>query len=135
MGPMTRKVLDTTELIRTWRTRWARSRGEKTLEDVKRWAAYLIAFSKTSAIVSPTYVEFIGGVVNKEQMRLATVFLDLFEVLDGGRTLPEDWREAIRLAKRVPRDAKPRHLGDCLIRAIAIRLRCEVMTKDQGFPK
>jgi predicted nucleic acid-binding protein len=48
--------------------------------------------------------------------------------------LPEDWQEAIRIASRVPRSPAPRQLGDCLIRAIAHRLKYEVFTSDMNFP-
>jgi hypothetical protein len=34
----------------------------------------------------------------------------------------------------VPRNGKPRQLGDCLIRAIAARLKYDVQTVDGSFP-
>ena len=53
----------------------------------------------------------------------------------GGNVTTADWQEAIRIARRVPRNRKPRQLGDCLIRAIANRLRYKVETLDADFPK
>jgi len=48
--------------------------------------------------------------------------------------LPQDWEEAVRLAQRVSRVPVPRDLGDCLIRAIADRLRFQVFSLDESFP-
>jgi predicted nucleic acid-binding protein len=58
-----------------------------------------------------------------------------FRLADDGAVTMEDWEEARRLAVRVPRVGRPRQLGDCLIRAIANRLRLRVKTFDIGMPR
>jgi predicted nucleic acid-binding protein len=94
-----------------------------------------MATYKTNAILTPIYGEFMAGVTNREQLQLSRWYLAQFEVLDRGRILSEDWRAAIRMAERIPRNGKPRQLTDCLIRAIANRLRRRVVTRDVDFPK
>jgi predicted nucleic acid-binding protein len=78
---------------------------------------------------------FIAGIQSSSEMELARSYLAEFEIVDEGRILEEDWEHAKRLAARVPRDGKPRQLGDCLIRAIAIRLKCEVRSLDTRFQR
>lgn len=89
----------------------------------------------TDAIVTPIRIEFVAGTRTAHELRLARAYLANFRAIDGGRILAEDWIEAHRIAERVPRDGKPRQLGDCLIAAIAKRLRYDVEAKDRAFPK
>jgi predicted nucleic acid-binding protein len=131
---MEKEVLDTSVLIRHWRRCRAAMRGPVTPAVVRGWAESLIRQRKTDAIVTPVYVEMLAGATSAEELRLTRAFLEKFRRIDGGRIPEGDWAEAIRLAQRVPRDAKPRQLGDCLIRAIAKRLRYTVFTHDAGFP-
>lgn len=50
--------------------------------------------------------------------------------------LQEDWKKARQIAERVPRNGKPRQLGDCLIRAIAARLKYyDMQTADDSFSR
>jgi predicted nucleic acid-binding protein len=99
------------------------------------WAKEIITRYDTNAIVTPVYIEVIAGVQNQRELQLTREFLDCFQCVDMRRILPQDWNEVIRLAQRIPRNGKPRQLGDCLIRAIANRLRYEVETSDERFPK
>jgi predicted nucleic acid-binding protein len=90
--------------------------------------------TKTIVIVTPSRIEFLGGTI-KSELRLAEFFLDQFELLDQGHVIDDDWTQAERLAKRVLQAGKHKHLGDCLIKAIALRLNAEVKTHDKGFPR
>lgn len=86
------------------------------------------------AIVTPVCLEMIVGTVTKHELELTRAYLDEFDVLDRGDVRPKDWEEARRIAERIPPDGKPRDLGDCLIRAIANRLKRDVLSLDAGFP-
>jgi predicted nucleic acid-binding protein len=81
----------------------------------------------------PVYIEFLAGVRNSVELQLATAYLKEFEILDNGTVEKADWSEAERVARRVPQDGRPRQLGDCLIRALAKRLRGDVATLDLRF--
>jgi predicted nucleic acid-binding protein len=94
----------------------------------------LIRINQTNFILTPVYLEFVGGVTDRHEMELAKAFLDVFRILDEGDIRPEDWLGARRLAERIPTNARRRGTTDCLIKAIAIRLRCEVLTDDAGMP-
>jgi predicted nucleic acid-binding protein len=128
-----RQLLDTSVLIQEWLTRRAGAKKPIRVADVQGWAKDLIALHETDAIVTPVYVEMIAGVKSAEELKLTRAFLGEFECLDEGYISAEDWQEAVRLAQRVPRDRRPRQLGDCLIRAVANRLRYRVVTLDTGF--
>jgi predicted nucleic acid-binding protein len=132
---MKRQILDTSVLIHHWRRRRAASIGLSSVRDARRWARELIQIEETDAIVSPVAIEVLCGVRDARELRLALAFLDGFRLADGGKVIPEDWDEARRLAVRVPSDGRPRQLGDCLIRAIANRLRLRVRSFDAGMPR
>jgi len=82
---------------------------------------------------SNDYIEMVGGITSRRELELTKAFLGVFTCIDQKRIPASDWQEAIRLAQRVPRDRRPRQLGDCLIRAIANRLKYNVLTFDTGF--
>jgi predicted nucleic acid-binding protein len=132
-------ILDTNVLIGHWHRR--KSRGGplsgKSTADAEQWADELIEIEGTNAIVTPVYLEFVGGPVNGHEMKLTKTYLGRFAIIDGGRVTEEDWAEARRLAERIPRgpDARPRGAVDCLIKAIARRLRHDVRTFDLGMPR
>jgi predicted nucleic acid-binding protein len=133
---MHRFVLDTNVLIAHWR----RSRKGKPISEIKAtevgdWARRLIDVERTSAVVTPVVVEFLCGISQQSELNLARSYLKPFQVIDNGKMLVGDWREAERLAARVPPSGRPRDLGDCLIRAIAARLHYEVRTFDRGMPR
>ena len=86
--------------------------------------------------MTPVYIEFVAGARTAVELELSRAYLAGLEIVDAGRILKEDWEKARQLAERVPRDGKPRQLGDCLIRAIALRLKYyDVLTADDSFPK
>jgi predicted nucleic acid-binding protein len=130
-----RTILDTSVLIRHWNTgRGDTPLADVTERDVRGWADRLIELHQTKAIVTPVSVEMIAGVRSKHELKLLRAFLARFEVIDERRIPVQDWQETERIAQRVPRDGKPRQMGDCLIRAIANRLRCDVIAYDDSFP-
>ncbi len=132
---MNRSVLDSSVLIGSWRHLSGGKLKQKTPGDAVRWAKQTIKTFDTNAIVTPAYLEMIAGASDEHESRLTEAFLAEFDCVDGGNVTPADWGEARRIAKRIPRNRKPRHLGDCLIRAIANRLRYKVETLDADFPK
>lgn len=132
---MSARILDTSVLLRHWKRRSGSSLAGTTPDDAQHWAAEAIDLYRSDAIVSAVYVEFIAGVRSRDELRLAERYLAQFRILDDGQSTKEDWAETKRIARRVPRSGKPRHLGDCLIRATAKRLRRDVYTLDKDFPK
>jgi predicted nucleic acid-binding protein len=132
---MKRTVLDTSVLIRFWRSRAHGSLVRRTPDDAGRWAERFIDLYDTNAIVTPVYLELVAGVSDRHELRLTLAFLSRFDRIDEGNITRSDWEEALRIARRVPRNRKPRHLGDCLIRAIANRLRYTIVTLDADFPR
>lgn len=133
--PRMRKVFDTSMLI--WA--WHRQRGHRPIAGVpeseaRSWPDELTDLYATDAIVTPVRIEFLAGVRDAHELRLARAFMERFRTIDDGHVLAGDWAHAERLAERVPRDGRPRQLGDCLIRAIAARLRHDVLTRERHFP-
>lgn len=126
-------VLDTSVLIRHWQHSHGRSPEGRSENDAIRWAEALIALHATDAIVTPVAIEFLAGARTSGELRLARAFLSRLRILDQGDIAAQDWEEARKLAERVPRDGKPRHLGDCLIHAIARRRKYTVRTFDARF--
>jgi len=132
---MAQLILDTSVLIRHWNdSRGGRPFNQLAEQDTARWADQLIDIRQTNWIVTPVYVEMVAGVRSKQELRLAWAYLERFEVIDENVIPADDWRDATRIAQRVPRDGKPRQLGDCIIRAIANRLNCDVVSFDDSFP-
>jgi hypothetical protein len=132
---MEKAIFDTSTLISHWNQCKSKTRGTTiTLAHARVWGQNLIALRRINAIVTPVVIEFVAGITHKSEMEMARAFLDQFQNIDNGSILAEDWREARRIAERIPRDSKPRHLGDCLVRAIANRLRHDVDTLDNSFP-
>jgi predicted nucleic acid-binding protein len=128
-------ILDTSLLIAHWHRCRSRAGKDVKPQQAVAWAEELIELWESNAIVTPIHVEMVAGVKSQAELHLTQAYLSRFECVDEGRILPQDWKLAIDLAQRVPRDRKPRQLGDCLIRAIARRLHYEVKTLDQGFPR
>ncbi len=131
---MTKYVLDTSVLLRWWNQRRSRHRGPVTADHAGAWGRELAAMRRTTAIVTPVFLEVVGGTTSAAELRLMRAFLEPFECVDEQRIIVRDWEEARRLAQRVRRDRRPRQLGDCLIRALANRLHYEVRTDDTAFP-
>ncbi len=128
-------IFDTNKLIRQWKRSRRRPLDEYTREDAKAWAEELIRIYRTNLILTPVYLEFVGGVVERHEMELTRAFLNVFVILDEGRIRPEDWSKARQLAERIAPGSRPRGAIDCLIKAIAIRLRCDILTDDSGMPR
>jgi hypothetical protein len=131
---MKRTVLDTSVLLRAWNDLRKGPLSGVSVRDVRKWARHVIEEYDTDAIVTPVYIEVIAGGMSKHAVALTRAFLEEFRCVDEGKVLPQDWEEAVRLAQRVPRVPAPRDLGDCLIRAIADRLRFQVFSLDESFP-
>ena len=135
---MVRRIFDTSILISDWHQNAGKRPKRGSKRQFETWgnqrAKELIELHGSDLIATPVAIEFIAGVQSSDELRLARAFLKPFRVMDDGRILSEDWKEAERLAARVPSDGRRRQLGDCLIRAIADRLNCEVLSLDKGFP-
>jgi predicted nucleic acid-binding protein len=130
---MPRELLDTSVLISHWR-RCSESRlSDKTPEDASQWAETVIDLRRTRWIASPVLIEFVAGVRSSHELELAHAYLGRFEVIDRGNVSKTCWEEARKIAERVPRDGKPRQLGDCLLKAIAKHFKCAVVSLDKGF--
>lgn len=134
-----RRILDTSVLIRCWQQQHniLSKRGVKledfTAADAEAWADNLIELHGNAEIVTPVRLEFLAGTRNPHELRLATAFLNRFHITDKGNVTAADWQAAEQQALRIPPDGKPRDLGDCLISAIARRLRRDVFTLDKRF--
>jgi predicted nucleic acid-binding protein len=129
-----RKILESNYLIDNWRKHCKGGGSDNTIEDARIWARTLIQIRKSNFIVTPVAVEFLVGVRSSHELKLALSYLGEFYVVDRGNIPKADWDEARRIAQRVPHDRRPRDLGDCLIKAIAVRMRYDVDTQDTGFP-
>ncbi len=131
---MAKIVLDTSVLLHWWNERRSRHRGPITADHARAWGNELATIERTTAIVTPVLLEVVGGTTSTAELGLMRAFLEPFECIDEQRITARDWEEARRLAQRVPRDRRPRQLGDCLIRALANRLHYKVRTDDTAFP-
>lgn len=132
---MRKRLLDTNILSEHWKRNGGRRAEGQSAEDVRKWANELIGMYGGAAIVTPVYIEFICGATSQREMQLAESYLGVFQIADKGDMRPDDWVEATRIARRIPYSGKPRQLGDCLIRAVANRLRMDVISGDRGFPR
>ncbi len=130
-------ILDTNLLIGQWKRSRRLPLVGYTPSDARAWADELSKFYKTNLIVTPVYLEFVGGAIDRHEMTLTRAFLGRFEIADRGEIRPEDLMRARMLAERIPSGPRPTRRGavDCLIRAIAVRLRCAVLTGDRGMPR
>ena len=125
---MKKTVLDTSVLIRFW---MQQALSKMSSGDVRKGARTLIERMDTNAIVTPVYVECISGTRTDNELKLMREYLREFCIIDEGHVSDADWIETIRSAKRIPKDGKPRQLGDCLINAIARRLNHDVFSHDK----
>jgi hypothetical protein len=130
-------ILDTNILILHWRQSRPRDLEQCSTADAASWALELIRIHQTDAIVTPVYLEFVGGVVHRHEMGLAKAYLERFRVLDDGGITEDDLSLARQIAERIAPGPEPTRRGavDCLIKAIARRFRCEVRTCDLGMPR
>jgi predicted nucleic acid-binding protein len=131
---MHRRVLDTNVLIEDFRG--LKPYAEKGPQDARDRAKALIKLKNTNAILAPIEVEFLVGLVDRQEAVLAEAYLAEFTVIDDHKTLPQDWEEARRVAKHIGHHARPRSLGDCLIIAICERLNYDrPVTSDRGLQR
>ena len=129
---MAKRIFDTSYLIRHWKT--FPDPTKRTVENMRSWAEKFVALYGSRRIVTPVFIEMVAGANSSDELKLTYAYLDPFEIVDEGKIPKEDWDEAKRIAQRVPPNGRNRHLGDCLIRAIANRLKCDVLTLDGTFP-
>lgn len=129
---MANRIFDTSYLISHWRT--FPKTSKRTLENMRLWSEKLIEQYGSRRIVTPVYIEMVAGVTSSAELKLAQAYLASFEIVDEGKIPKEDWDKAKYMAQRVAANGGKRQLGDCLVRAIANRLNCEVLTADRRFP-
>jgi predicted nucleic acid-binding protein len=128
-------VRHTSVLLHHWHRPVTTPLDRSTIQDPRDWARELVEIEESHAIVTPVALEVICGARTNHELRLSQAFLEGFRLIDGGKVTEGDWDQARRLARRIPRDGRPRQLGDCLIPAIAKRLRFRVRTLDTGMPR
>jgi predicted nucleic acid-binding protein len=126
-----RRYLDTNRLCAHWRRSRKRPLAEYTTEDAAEWARRLIELDGTSLILTPVLIEFLCGTLGTHHLKLSQAFLAEFTVEDEGKILARDWELAKQYACWVSDDAEPRDFGDCLLAAIAKRLKLDPLTSDQ----
>ena len=130
---MKKRVLDTCILIDIWHGQSASKIRVRSDETARAAARSWLKLRPNDAILTPIQLEFIGGTRDKDELRLADIFLAEFELLDEGIVLVEDWREAERRARWIRAKGRTRGAFDCLIRAICDRLNAELDTRDTGM--
>ena len=130
---MKRRVLDTNVLLEIWHGRWPGGKPVRSDESAVAEAQKWLKKFPNDGILTPIRLEFIGGTRDKDELRLAELFLDEFELLDEEIILAEDWDEARRIARRVGRNGRARGAIDCLIRALCDRLNADLYTRDSGM--
>ena len=130
-------ILDTNILLRHWHQSRGGPLANRTAPDAVTWGHRLVQIHQTDAIVTPVYLEFVGGVVNRHEMSLTKAYLGVFRIPNEGRITEDDWRVARQLAERIPQGPEPTRRGavDCLIKAIARRFRYDLRTCDLGMPR
>ena len=87
---MNKFVLDTSVLLQWWNRCRSQARRAPTLPQAEAWARGLIARRKTKAIVTPVYLDVVGGATNGQGVRLMRAYLAPFECIDHQRILPQD---------------------------------------------
>jgi len=120
---MPRNILDTSVLIRVWKLELSKLKSPLTESLASRWGQSLREFYEPAFVLTPIAIEFLAGSHSSDDLLMYRAFLSPFQLLDRAEILAEDWEQAKRFAERIPKDGKPRQLGDCIIAAIARRLR------------
>lgn len=129
-----RTVLETNILVAGWgQLRGMRDPSTIDTREASKAARQLQELYGTGLIATPVRIEFLAGATTSQELRLARAFLAEFEPVDGGSIPAVVWSMAVARASRIPRDGKPRHLGDCLIGAIAEHHGCSAQTHDNRF--
>ena len=130
---MKNRVLDTCILIDIWHGRSASKIRVRSDETAREAAQTWLKKFPNDGILTPIRLEFVGGTKDKDDLRLADIFLTEFELLDEGSVLVEDWREAERRARWIREKGRTRGALDSLIRAICDRLNADLYTHDTGI--
>jgi predicted nucleic acid-binding protein len=134
---MPKRLLDTNILIQHFNSFPAER--EKTEGALRNWGEELVEIHSTKSICSPVIVEMLAGTRNPRDLELHRAYLSAFEVIDQRNIPSTDWQNAERFASRITdgkgQSSKARDLGDCLIRAIAERLHCDIVTGDRILRK
>lgn len=135
---MKRRALDTNRLIRIWQGKLPHpgrfgtvSSSATAVEAARRW----LEVNPNDVLVTPVRLEFLGGTRDKDELTWADAFLGEFELVDGGDVIPQDWREAERLARRVRPGGRSRGALDCIILAVCTRLHIDLHSNDTGMPR
>ena len=132
---MALRVLDTNILINFWGDCRRKYQPAQITEELARaWGRELVTLQGTRAILTPIYIEYVAGKCSELEVIWARAYLSVLHLIDDGNVTDADWRNAKRIAARVPARQGRRQLGDCLIRAISERLHHEVTTMDKRFP-
>lgn len=129
---MPNRVIDTNIVLDIWHGRSPSKIKARSESTVKEAAKTWLKENPGDMIVTPVKLEILGGVNDKEELRLTDLFLSHFKLLDQGKVLQQDWREAERIARRVRGTGRKRDAIDCLILAICNRLDVEFYTQDTG---
>lgn len=130
---MKNRVLDTNVLINIWHGKAPEGKPVRSDEAARAEPLKWLKRFPADGIVTPVRLEFVGGTREKDELRLADLFLAEFDLLDGGIVLPEDWDEAQRIARRIRGSGRARDAIDCVIRAICDRINADLYTFDTGI--
>ena len=132
-------ILDTMILILFLKEKRRNRSSNCTKEDILAWATELIYKQKTNQILTPIYLEMIGGIIHGQEMDETLAFLNHFKCADEGKGkfTRADLLKATHLAKKIPLGPDPRRRDavDCLIKAWTINRGYELRTLDQGMPR
>lgn len=130
---MKSRVLDTNILIELWHGRLPGVKPVRSEESATEVPRKWLKMYPNDGILTPVRLEFLGGTRNKDELKLAVIFLGKFDLLDEGEVLPEDWEEAERVARRIKGKGRARDAIDCLILAICKRINADLYTRDTGI--
>lgn len=130
---MKTRVLDTCILLDIWHGRSPSSIRVRSDKAAREAAAAWLKRYPGDAILTPVRLEFLGGTRDKDELRLADLFLNEFEVLDKGKVLAEDWQAAERYVRWIREKGRTRGAIDGLIRALCDRLNADLNTHDSGM--
>ena len=128
------RVIDSNVVIALWHGRPPSPVAVRSEQTARQVAGWWLNAHPDDGLLTPVRLELLGGGQSKDEVRLTEYFLDQFPLFDSGVVLAEDWATAIRLAKRVPHDRRPRGAVDCILRALCQRLHLDLETGDTGVP-
>lgn len=131
---MARRVIDSNILMGLWRGDRPSPGRVRSKETARAAALSWLRVAPDDGIITPVRLEFLVGARDRDELDLYDYFLSHFKLLDDGRIIEQDWREAERLARWIPAGGVPRGAMDWLIRAVCNRLRVELKSKDAGVP-